>query len=355
MIIVPFTVAFFLDILRTIDQSLLPCAVQEVAGIISLPSWVYAFYIRSFIIFYNAELHTAFVRASNDPTHLSRGTRFVLFIHRHQWLVKTPFLFAVYLSTLLLNMMVGFIVVYLDPHMSEVPCFHSSFFWIVLTQVLLAATLNGLYFLLLWKVRDAYLIRLEFALLSIFSFPWFVVWAFAFEYGWTGSTYNGMWVTAAHVTMFAITVLIPLIGSYQYEKLMKRTHSAESAATGTGSESRIHHDDEFLIILRHPVFLAKFERFALLTFCCFALCCPLSDELFPSSFDPTITTNHQLRGNVLVCRECHLLQVSGAIPGGRPGDDQGTREENLPGVHRRGLLLRAEPRHEHAGANSGGD
>jgi len=186
-------------------------------------------------------------------------------IQRNSWIVS-PLAQLLYFAVLTtLGVVSGFGVYYSaqDP-LNWPSCWDEDVLNLIIVQAVVVILLIALACFFLWDVADAYLIKHELSTVLFVGIPTLVVWVLSSFFSWTGFLSVDFWQTIIELLAMAVTIWMPMVGSFVYERAVKRRARMRSEREmEEGSMTSSHHlgDDDFRYVLKdEELLLPIFER-----------------------------------------------------------------------------------------------
>jgi len=255
------TVALIDLIMRAVSEEITTCPVDTWRGLWLVPLWIYPYFGRVFVLWYNYNLQNVLLLGQGG----TKKGRLILWIQSHPWASKVKFQVSVFIFNLILWSAVSWGVYYAQIDMLQPYCNVPSAFIINIIQAVLGVLLLLWSVVILWGVNDAYLLKYEFIYLLATGLPLFILWAMSDELVWEGFANNGFWVDLIEIVFFLGTIMFPIYGTRTFSRLLvaRQRNLSSELETGLSSETGIasHAEEDMRIIIEDEVLLPSLQQF----------------------------------------------------------------------------------------------
>ena len=253
------TAALIDVILRTLSYTMVTCGVDTWRSIWLLPLWVYPYFIRVFVLWYNFSLQNVLLLRQTE----TRKGKIILWIQAHPWVTSVFGQLLLYFIVLACSTVIALALYFGSlaritadctvPYVADMNLFQGS--------VAIIFLMVSLY--LLWGVNDAYLIKAELIYTLAVGLPIFVVWAFSSTFHWAGFANSGFFVDICQVLFILGTIYMPLYGTRLFGLLLMKRHKLLTDSQGEQHtvSSLSGSDDEVALILGDDVLRSKLTDF----------------------------------------------------------------------------------------------
>jgi len=254
------TVALVDLILRSLTWRRTTCMVDNWRGVLVIPLWIYPYYGRAFVLWYNFNLQQVLLLRRD---HATRKGKMVLWLQSRPWFVSIHAQLTLFGFLAISFTLVAF-AIYFTEEMPPGVCNLPSAFYVEVVQGVIATVLVLVTIPLLWSVQDIFGLKHEFVYLLVTGFPLFVVWALSIARDWSGLANDLFWIDLAEVLFIVGTIYMPLLGTWAFTRILPQKDAAEYERNGhdevfpvrtTGGE------DELALILSDEVLLGKLKEF----------------------------------------------------------------------------------------------
>jgi len=180
---------------------------------------------------------------SNQATHLGRTPskkispfyfKIALFFNRNRWLFTWKGQLAIFAAIFLVSLVIATLFYFLDPHkyppeMRKEPsdilniCDTQNIVYMIFANASLGVLFLLILTIMLWKVRDAFLLKIEFTLNLTVAAPLIVIWLISTLSFFPSYLSRYFWSQVALLVTMLISMLLPLVGSYYYDGILSKT------------------------------------------------------------------------------------------------------------------------------------
>jgi len=230
----------------------LPCLLDNIVAMVLLPAWTHPYFLRAFIIWHKSTFQSYLLDSSANSR-----SKLLHFLDHRRFLVSIPFQLLFFFVLLVLPWLLVAIIVYFTMEI-EPSCFNEGFPPVILLQGCLTF-LGGLAaIILLWNLKDALMLKLEYRLLLILGLPGFIAVCLASSLDWKGPLHFTIFLDVTLILTIFFTIWVPVLGSFRFQSILKRR--ADTFDPSKDSLRDIPIDHEFNAMLSNPVLLKSFEK-----------------------------------------------------------------------------------------------
>jgi len=206
---------------------------------------------------YKFNLHKAFSTAQSD--HTSPKIAAVLWFHRHRWIMSPWGHAVIYLASTILVLGSAFLVYYLDPNPGPLPCYKESDFTLMIIECAIISFLGAVALYSLYDIGDAYMFKLEYAILLGAGIPLCIVSLVSYRLAWRGPPHFFFFISITQIVYFLTSIVLPIVASFYFTALINKWRPQDSESMVSTSSV----DDELKIALHDDRLAGCFEKHAI--------------------------------------------------------------------------------------------
>lgn len=252
------------------------CFMTLAEDLFLIPLWTYPYFVRCAVLWMHFTAQTSLSHFIKNPDANSRSNRVILSIlGKFEWMLTNMGQLVTFL-VLFTTTLIVLLTFYFGTDLNTIVCYSNAVFTFQIFQGILFVIFLLLFVILLWRVQDAYLIKVEMILAFCCGLPVFLLWIVGTVLNW-----NNFWLalTLNLGQLFSLfSMWMPIYATYRYEKYsqlqddnledkagIQRPNVVVELEGRSSARSSRSLDNELDFVINHQVLGELFEQFAIQT------------------------------------------------------------------------------------------